>query len=128
MLEFIHRYLFYLTIPGLLLASCKVNFSEIRNEEKGQVILYELEKSFAEDCAVNGHHSSFLKFMHPDGVILMDNLPPLEGKSAVEKHYAQRSDSSYSIYWKPVSAKMSDDNTLGYTYGLYTIFAGSFFS
>ena len=75
---------------------------------------------FSELSVEKGMIAAFLEFISPDGVILRDNSLPTEGREALIKYYEGKSDTSFILSWKPQFETISDDGTLGYTYGIWT--------
>jgi len=45
---------------------------------------------------------------------------PSQGKEALRKRFAGKSDSSFVLSWDPLFEKISESGELGYTYGIHT--------
>jgi len=101
----------------ILLVSCgtKVN----TDEEKESLLQTDI--AFSKRSIEVGNHQAFLEYASPDAVLLRDNSYPVVGKPALKKLYAELSDSSYRLTWKPSYGKVSESGDMGYTYGIYLL-------
>jgi ketosteroid isomerase-like protein len=70
--------------------------------------------------ARDGMHKAFLYYFANDGVMLRNNLYPLQGRDSLISIFAKNSDSAFILTWKPLFEKLSQSGDLGYTYGVYT--------
>lgn len=78
------------------------------------------DEAFSEACAKNGMKKSFMDFVADDAVLLRPNqLPVVEGD--VIKYLSAQEDTSFTMTWKPMGAKLAASNELGYTYGIYKV-------
>lgn len=101
----------------LLLAGCTSSI----NTQKEKENLIQTDIAFSNRSVEVGNHQAFLEFAAPDAVLLRDNSYPVVGKPALRKLYAELSDSSYRLTWKPSYGKVSASGDLGYTYGIYLL-------
>jgi ketosteroid isomerase-like protein len=75
---------------------------------------------FSELSVKKGMIAAFTEYMAPDGAILRNNSLPTKGIDGLNKYYEGKSDTSFILSWKPEFESISDDGTLGYTYGIWT--------
>jgi len=106
-----------LLILSLILFSCgnKVDIEKVKQE------LLETDKQFSELSVEHGKNHAFLSYLHEEGVILLPNSMPVEGKNKIAKLYQDQPDSSYTLKWKPLHATASKSADLGFTYGLWKL-------
>ena len=55
------------------------------------------------------------------GVTLASHKPPVVGYNEIKKIILNHSDSSFTLTWKPMFAKVAASGELGYTYGTYKV-------
>lgn len=87
--------------------------------EKDKLLQTDIE--FSNRSIEVGNHQAFLEFAAPNAVLLRDNSYPVVGKPALKKLYADLSDSTYRLTWKPSFGKVSKSGDLGYTFGTYLL-------
>jgi len=91
------------------------------NLEQEKEDLLQTDIAFSNRSLEVGNHKAFLEFASPDVVLLKPESYPIIGKQAMKELYAQLSDSSYRLTWKPSYAKVSESADLGYTFGIYLL-------
>jgi len=82
------------------------------------------DKAFSAMSVAKGHHAAFLAYMADDVREFAGAHPPVLGKAAVAKLYADGEARNGApkdrLEWVPVEAKASVDGTLGWTRGRWT--------
>jgi ketosteroid isomerase-like protein len=68
-----------------------------------------------------GRNAAFLAMFDSAGVTLSPHTPPIEGYKEIKKLILSRSDSTYTLTWEPMFAKVAVSGELGYTYGTYKL-------
>ena len=101
----------------LFFISCNTKINTGEEKEK----LLQTDIAFSNRSVEVGNHQAFLEFASPDVVLLKPNSYPVVGKKAMKDLYAELSDSSYSLTWKPSYGKVSESGDLGYTFGIYLL-------
>ena len=99
---------------GILCITCQPS---VRREEMKQEI-FQTEKAFEKMAAEKGVAEAFAFFADPDGVISR-NDSIIKGKEGIKGYYEKRGQTRASVNWIPDFIDVSDDGTLGYTYGRY---------
>ena len=101
-----------------LLLSCRnvVNIESVKKE------IFETEKAFEAMVDEKGMAEGFWYFADEDAVILRGNDSIISGKDGIRNYYEKRSRPDVKVSWTPDYINISDDGTLGYTYGKYTYF------
>ena len=107
----------YLIILLVATLSCNPNTNIEREKEK----LLETDIAFSNRSIDVGNHKAFLEFASPDLVLLKPDSYPIVGKKAMKDLYAELSDSTYRLTWKPSYGKVSKSADLGYTFGIYLL-------
>jgi ketosteroid isomerase-like protein len=81
----------------------------------GKMVLFDLEKKFAQDVLEKGG-AAFADWFAEDGVALGNGAAPLVGKVAIVKS-ASWSPKDYQLTWTPTDAMMGPSGDMGYTWG-----------
>jgi len=104
----------------VLLFLCISSCSRIskKNETKG---ITDADKYYSALSAQKGRNVAFLAMFDSTGVTLATHMPPIEGYKDIRKLLLSNSDSSFTLTWKPMFAKVSVSGELGYTYGTYKL-------
>ena len=100
---------------GILCITCQSSVS--REELKKEI--FQTEKAFEKMTSEKGIAEAFAFFADPDGVINR-NDSIIRGKEGIQGYYDKRGQTRASVTWTPDFIDVSDDGTLGYTYGRYT--------
>lgn len=84
------------------------------------------DKAFSEMSVAQGQHAAFLAFMTDDVRLFTGAHPPVTGKAAVAKLYAdeEKSDPTYKdqrLEWTALEAEASPDGVLGFTRGTWML-------
>ena len=107
--------IFAIAASLILYTSCQPSVS--REEMKKEI--FNTEKAFEKMAAEKGVAEAFAFFADPDGVINR-NDSIIKGKEGIKGYYDIRGQTRASVSWTPDFIDVSDDGTLGYTYGRYT--------
>lgn len=107
----------YFSILLVILCACNSQVDLQKEKEK----LLQADIAFSNRSVEVGNHQAFIEFASPDAVLLRDNSYPTIGKPALKKLYAESSDSTYRLTWKPSYVKVSKSSDLGYTFGTYLL-------
>jgi len=105
-----------LTLIVAVALSCtgrKVNTQKLCDE------LMQADRDFSKYSVEHGKNAAFLHFAAEDVTFLAPNSYPLVGIKVLEERQAQRSDSTYTLRWKPTFASTAESGDLGYTYGVW---------
>jgi len=83
--------------------------------------LSDTDRFYSDLSAKKGMNASFLEMFDSAGVMLRANKWPIEGYDAIRTTLMSDSDSTFTLTWEPMFAKMAASGELGYTYGTYQI-------
>lgn len=82
-------------------------------------MLMELDRQFDLDTSIGGVEA-WASYFAEDGVMVVSQDEDIKGKEAIliamEKSFSLP---SFSLRWEPTDGKVSEDGTMGYTYGKY---------
>ncbi|MCU0456196.1 MAG: nuclear transport factor 2 family protein [Bacteroidales bacterium] len=108
----------FAAILVFLLFSCRnaVNIESVKTE------IFDTEKAFEAMVAEKGMAEGFWYFADENAVILRGNDSIISGKDGIRNYYEKRARPDVKVTWTPDYINVSDDGTLGYTYGKYTYF------
>lgn len=81
--------------------------------------LKDTDRAFAAHSREHGVRAAFLAYMAEDGVLLRAG-PPIAGRAAYAEATAGDPE-GVTLDWAPEHAVVSDDGTLGYTWGYYVL-------
>jgi hypothetical protein len=118
------KQLIFLCIVFSFFVSCK-NSEEEENKQKVKretniVNLLHEDRIFSKLCDSVGMKTAFIDYLDSNGTILKPNQLPIEGANAID-YLIQQNDNEYKLTWEPKFADLSEDGTIGYTYGIYAI-------
>ncbi|MEI8049250.1 MAG: DUF4440 domain-containing protein [Bacteroidota bacterium] len=85
-------------------------------------VLANTDRLYSTLSAEKGMNTAFLAMFDPDGVLLRKNHPPIEGFDAIRALLLSENDSTFTLTWEPVLAKVAASGEMGYTYGTYKLF------
>ncbi len=112
----------------LLVLSCKptpplISDKSVTIDSLKQNLL-ETDLTFSALSKVKGRNAAFLQYMDEHVTMLRPNGMPMVGKDTMEKVFALRPDTGYTLTWKPLFADVSQSGDIGYTYGTYLVTSG----
>lgn len=80
--------------------------------------LMNADKAFAADSAEQGL-DGWMKWFTKDAVIFPQQGPTVRGEAAMRQYYADIRFDPTKLSWAPVDADVSDDGTVGHTWGTW---------
>ena len=98
----------------LLLSSCQKT-----KQIDYSVNLADADSHYSDLSIQKGRNAAFLAMFDSAGVTLASHKPPVVGYNEIKKIILNHSDSSFTLTWKPMFAKVAASGELGYTYGTY---------
>lgn len=84
-------------------------------------VLSDTDRFYSNLSAEKGMNTAFLAMFDSAGVMLRANQMPVEGYEAISAALMSGSDSTFTLTWEPMFAKMAASGDIGYTYGTYQI-------
>jgi hypothetical protein len=79
------------------------------------------DRYYSSLSAEKGRNAAFLTMFDSSGVTLAAHRPPIVGFNEIKKVLLSKSDSSFTLTWEPMFAKVAVSGELGYTYGTYKL-------
>ncbi|MCL9806709.1 hypothetical protein NAT51_14340 [Flavobacterium amniphilum] len=102
-------------LSSFLLLSC--------TKQKDKTVLQEeirkTEQDFNDSTSKDGIANAFYTFASEDAVIKRENDTLIKGKKAIKVYYSNPKFAKATVTWKPDFIDVSEDGTMGYTYGKY---------
>lgn len=89
-------------------------------EEK--IRMMDTDKAFSKMSEEKGIKTAFMEYLDSNGVLLRPNQFPLVGADAVD-YLVRQNDSNFVLKWEPKSGAIANSGELGYTYGIYALYA-----
>jgi ketosteroid isomerase-like protein len=83
--------------------------------------LADADRYYSALSAEKGRNASFMTLFDSAGVMLGPHHLPIEGHAAISKRLLSHSDTTYTLTWEPLFAKVAQSGDLGYTYGTYRL-------
>ena len=80
------------------------------------------DKAFSAYSVEHGSNNAFLHYAASDVVMLKPNIMPIVSHQALEDFYQGKTDTTYTLQWELLYAKVSKSGELGYTYGVWELF------
>ena len=84
--------------------------------------IHQAERAFNKMAAEQGVQAAFLAFA-ADSAALNRNNRIIRGKAAIREYFEQQTLRKVRLSWEPQHIDVSDDGSMGYTYGPYTFSA-----
>ncbi|MGA7836953.1 MAG: DUF4440 domain-containing protein [Ignavibacteriaceae bacterium] len=85
--------------------------------EKSKMELINTDTEFYNISQQTGTGQAFIDFADDDAVMLRQDNHPAIGKQNIRKLYKGKENNVSPLKWKPVKADVSEDGTMGFTYG-----------
>ena len=111
-----------LTSKGILLSLFALCACAESHELQWEQEIIAADKAFSDSSVKHGSIDAFLHFAANDMVLLKANMMPIVGHQALEDFYQGKTDTTYTLQWEPLYAKVSKSGELGYTYGVWELF------
>ena len=89
------------------------------NKVKLKQEIYDAEKSFEKKCAEEGIEEAFYFFASDSAVIKRQNDTLVIGRENIKHYYSNPAFKMASVTWTPDYIDVSDDGSMGYTFGKY---------
>ena len=105
-----------ITLLTLVVISCNS-----KKQADNSNVLKETDSYYSKVSAEKGMNASFLEMFDSAGVMLNENHMPIEGYPAIKERLLSNADTSFTLTWSPLFAKLAASGELGYTYGTYQI-------
>lgn len=83
--------------------------------------LIRTDSEFSEMSVAKGRNAAFIHYAAEDAVLMRPNGYPLTGKDEITKQLQMKSDSTYTLTWKPVFSSVAESGEMGYTYGTWKL-------
>jgi hypothetical protein len=100
-----------------LFAGCECRYNRQNTEKE----LLKTDSMFSVLSDKQGMKKAFLAYLDTSAVLIRQNRMPIEGVTSIKNYFSAFSDTSFTLTWKPLKARLSDENTMGFTYGIYEI-------
>ena len=107
-----------LCLLALLLICCNKK-TVTKNPEVLKAEVTKAENDFKNLSQSKGIAAAFYAFADEDAVIKRENDSLIKGKENIKTYYSNPKFLKAGVTWKPDFIAVSDDGTLGYTYGKY---------
>lgn len=109
------RNVYMIALAFLLMASC--NKSADKESIKKEIL--KAEQEFKKMAAEKGIAEAFVFYADENAVIKRANDSLVIGRESIKKYYENQKTSNATVEWAPDFIDVSDDGTMGYTYGKY---------
>lgn len=100
-------------ISAILISACRPSDKEVIKNE-----IFQTEKAFEKMAAEEGIAEAFHYFADEKAVIKRENDTLISGKENIKMYY-EKTNKDATVNWTPDFIDVSDDATVGYTYGKY---------
>ena len=112
-----NRFLIAISIISLFISSCNpvVDKANVKTE------ILTTEKAFEKLAADSGIAYAFNSYAADSAVIKRENDTIINSKTGIYHYYSNNGSDSASVKWTADFVDVSDDGTMAYTYGKYTL-------
>jgi len=111
------RILICLILSLLFIISCQTKTSDLKEKAKQEIA--QAEKDFEKMTAEKGIKEAFTFYADSNVVVKGQNDSLIKGKDGISNFYGLPSFKNVSLKWSPDFIDVSEDGTLGYTFGKY---------
>ncbi len=105
--------IYFLLILFLFSCNCKT--------EPDPQQLMDVDSAFSALAEKYGWKKAFIEYAHPDAILLRENRMPIVGEPEINELLGDTVNTGVNFSWKPLDAKISSSEDMGFTYGIYTI-------
>jgi ketosteroid isomerase-like protein len=112
------KYWYLALIAVIFVTGCSKKKERLAGSLKLEII--STEKAFEAAARDSGISRAFYLFADEDAVIRRGNDSLITGRENIRNFYEKPFYQHATVNWSPDFAAVSDDGTLGYTYGKYT--------
>ncbi len=99
----------------LLITACE----HPKSKEEIKKEIFQTEKDFERMVLERGAADAFYNFADENAVIKRDNDSLIFGKESIKNYYKNNDSKNATVNWTPDFIDVSEDGSLGYTYGKY---------
>ncbi|HTN05113.1 hypothetical protein [Agriterribacter sp.] len=117
-------FFFVIVFFFMMSISCNLHFRENTERMNALNEMQQTDADFSNRSKEVGIKKATLEYMEADGILLKPSRMPVTGADAVEL-ITSLNDSSVILTWQSLGADMSAAADMGYTYGVYSLTAGS---
>lgn len=82
--------------------------------------IYKTEKEFEKTVLEKGFRTGFSQFSDANAVLIREHDTLIKGKNEILNYYLNPKFKNASVQWTPDFIDISEDGTMGYTFGKYT--------
>jgi len=104
----------FLSFIVLAVYGCSYRSGDLRN------LMY-TDSSFSASSEEYGANQAFIRFAHPDVVLLRPGKKPVRGKQDLVNLFRNLPDTGYVLKWHPAEGIIASSGELGYTWGTYWV-------
>lgn len=102
---------------SLLFAACETE----PDTDQLSTELFQTDIEFSEFSKSQGRNAAFIEYADNDGVMLVPNSLPVEGKQNIINRLMQLPDTTYVLTWQPSKAFVAASGEMGFTFGLWNL-------
>lgn len=102
---------------SLLFAACETE----PDKDPLTTELFQTDIEFSEFSKNQGRNAAFIEYADNDGVMLVPNSLPVEGKQNIVNRLIQLPDTTYVLTWQPSKAVVAASGELGFTFGIWNL-------
>ena len=106
-----------ITVASIVLCGC----ASTPDQGEMAAALLEVDTEFARYSVQHGAAAAFEKYMTDDAISLPAQSDPIHGRPNIVESLRPLDD-GWTLDWTPVHASVSDDGSLGYTWGHYELY------
>jgi ketosteroid isomerase-like protein len=99
--------------------SSVISCQRTSDKEELKKEIFKTEKAFEKMASEKGIAEAFYYFADENAVIIREKDTLIIGKENIKKYYQQKN-ANATVNWTPDFIDVSNDGSLGYTYGKYT--------
>lgn len=105
----------------LLISFLATSCSPRQERQKAEKEILSADSLFSILSAGQGMKKAFMEYLDTSAVLIRKNRLPIEGQFSIRQYFEGFSDTTFILTWKPLKARLSGDQSMGFTYGTYEI-------